>query len=175
MHSSLRLSTAALTIYFLPFSYRMSPCNSSLQPPESGQQTQQVCFKRAYRSFVRGSMTFVAGKRNESRAEEHRSHKQQHGAPLWFIREAPVPMAGPSWLSQALPLYSPCLPRQHCCPPPVVSCGKTTLHVGFREKTHPFQDKNLPEREFTSVQVTSDYPKHITVSWLLPWHCDTYF
>lgn len=57
----------------------------------------------------------------------------------------------------------------------VVSFGKTTLRVGFRKKPHPFQDNNPPEREFTSVQVTSDYPKHITVSQLLPWHCDTHF
>ena len=123
-------------------------------------------------------MPFVAGQRNESRTEEHGRHKQQHGALPRFVREAPVPMAGPCHFSQALPLVhqgAPRLPRQHCCPPLVVSCGKTTLRVGFREKPHPFKDKNPPEREFTSVQVTSDYPKHITVFWLLPWHCNMHF
>ena len=88
------------------------------------------------------------------------------------------PWPDPAILHRCCPFTrqgAPHLPRQSCCLPPVVSCGKTTLHVGFREKPHLFLDKHLPEREFTSVQVTSDYPKHISVSWLLPWHCDTHF
>lgn len=86
------------------------------------------------------------------------------------------------WTLLCLPGAAPLLTRQHHISPdnttalhwwsPVV---KTTLCAGFSKTPHPFQDKNPPEREFTSVQVTSDYPKHIAVSRLLPWHCNTHF
>lgn len=167
VHSSLRLSAAALTTYFLLFNYDLPNC--SVQPSESDQQTQQFCFKRVCCSFVGG---FMAGQGNKSGAEEH----GRQAAPPWSIWGAPVPRARPCCLSLVLPLYhpgAPCISKQSCCLPLVASCVKTTLCVGFREKPHPFQDKNPLGREFTSVHVISDYPKPSTVSWLLPWQCDT--
>lgn len=96
MHSSLRLSAAALTTYFLPFSYDLLNC--SVQPSE--RKTQQFCLKRVCSSFVGG---FMAGQRNESRVGE----RGRQAALPRFRQDAQVPRAKPCCISLLLPLYSP--------------------------------------------------------------------
>lgn len=121
----------------------------------------KVCFKRAYSSSDWGLNAFRgrAAERERGRGIP-KTQAAAQGTPV-------VRTGSPSSRGRTLPSFigvAPHLPRQHCCPPPVVSGGKTTLRVGFREKLHPFKIKlcqkesSLQYKLHLIIQNTSQSP-----------------